>query len=95
MEDFVESVISSSLGYIESKSEWKLLLKDNTSSIYRNVKITAAMAQWVRAFVPQAEGWVFESQPRQNLVVKTGRDSFNAKRSAMGVSVTGPRRWPL
>ena len=27
--------------------------------------ITAAMAQWVRAFVPQAEGWVFESQSRQ------------------------------
>ena len=25
----------------------------------------AAVAQWVRAFAPQAEGWVFESQPRQ------------------------------
>ena len=23
---------------------------------------TAAVAQWVRAFAPQAEGWVFESQ---------------------------------
>ena len=25
----------------------------------------AMAAQWVRAFVPQAEGWVFEFQPRQ------------------------------
>ena len=30
------------------------------------------MAQSVRAFVLHAEGWVFESQPRQTLVVKTG-----------------------
>ena len=50
------------------------------------------MAQWVRAFAPQAEGWVFESQPRQSYVVKTGSDSSTAKRSAIGVSVTGPRR---
>ena len=27
--------------------------------------IIAAMAQWVRALAPQAEGWVFESKPRQ------------------------------
>ena len=26
-------------------------------------RAAAAVAQWVRAFVPQAEGWVFESQP--------------------------------
>ena len=25
---------------------------------------TAAVAQWVRAFAPQEEGWVFESQPQ-------------------------------
>ena len=24
-----------------------------------------AVAQWVRAFASQAEGWVFESQPQQ------------------------------
>ena len=35
------------------------------------------------------------SHPRQTQVVKTGRDSSTAKRSATGVSVTGPRRWPL
>ena len=35
---------------------------------------------------------VFESQPRQTLVVKTGTDSSTAKRSAISVSVTGPRR---
>ena len=43
-------------------------------------------------FTSQAEGSVLESQPWD---VKTGNDSSNAKRSAIGVSVTGPRRWPL
>ena len=56
---------------------------------------TAAMAQWVRAFTSHAEGWVFEYQSRQTYVVKTGSDSSIAKRSALGLSVTGPRRWPL
>ena len=28
-------------------------------------KIAGAVAQWVRAFARQAEGWVFESKPRQ------------------------------
>ena len=31
----------------------------------------------------------------KDLSVKTGGDSSTAKRSAIGVSVTGPRRWPL
>ena len=48
----------------------------------------------VRAIAPQADGWVFESQPLQTRVVKTGSDSSNAKRSATGVSVSGPRRCP-
>ena len=52
----------------------------------------AVVAQWIRAFAPQAEGLVFESQPRQTLIVKTGSDSSTAKRSAIGVIVTGPRR---
>ena len=30
----------------------------------------AAVAQWVRAFAPQAEGWVFLSQPQQTQAVK-------------------------
>ena len=30
-----------------------------------NVELTAAVAQWARAFASQWEGWVFESQPRQ------------------------------
>ena len=51
-----------------------------------------AVAQWVRVFAPQGEGWVFESQPRQIQVVKTGSDSSTAKQSITGVSVTGPRR---
>ena len=33
-------------------------------------KMTASVAQSVRAFASQAEGLVFESQPRQTQVVK-------------------------
>ena len=52
----------------------------------------AAVAQWVRAFAPQAESWVFESRLRQTVkVVKTVSDSSTAKRLAIGVSVVGPR----
>ena len=47
--------------------------------------------QWVRALASQAEGWVFESKPRQTIVV-TGIESSTAKRSGTGVSVTGPLR---
>ena len=50
---------------------------------------------WARAFASQAEGWVFEPQPRQTQVVKTGSDIFTAKRLATGVCVTSPRRWLL
>ena len=63
---------------------------------YNPIKeVPTAVVQWVRAFVPQAEWWVFHYHPRQTLVVKTGSDRSTAKRSAIGVSVTGPRRWPL
>ena len=51
-----------------------------------------AIAQSVRAFTPQAEGWVFKSQSPQRSDVQTGSDSFPAKCLAIGVSVTGPRR---
>ena len=54
--------------------------------------ITGTLAQWFRALAQQAEGWIFESQPRQTKVVKTGSDSSTAKRSEIGVSFTGPRR---
>ena len=56
---------------------------------------TALVASWVRALASHVEVLVFESQPRCTLVVKTGCDSSTAVRSAIGVSVTGPRRWPL
>ena len=49
-----------------------------------------AVAQSIKAFDPQAEDWVFESQLRQT--VKTGSDRSTAKRLASGVRVTGPRR---
>ena len=47
--------------------------------------LAAAFAQWMKAFAPQAEGWMFESQPRRTQVVKTGRpsDRSTAKRSAI------------
>ena len=39
------------------------------------------MRKSVGTFAPQAEGWMFESKPRQNEAVKTGSDSSTAKRS--------------
>ena len=42
--------------------------------------VVVVVEQLVRVFAPQPDGWVFESQPRQNLVVKTGSDSSTAKR---------------
>ena len=59
------------------------------STIIR-IQQAAAVAQWVRAFAPQAEGWEFESQPQLG---KSGSDSSTAKLSAIGVSVIGPRRY--
>ena len=50
----------------------------------------ATVAQWVGALALEAEGWVFESRPRQTKVVKTGSDIFTAKRLAICESVTGP-----
>ena len=46
--------------------------------------MAAAVAQWVRAVAPQAEGSVFKS------LLKTGSYSSTAKSSALGASVTGP-----
>ena len=40
----------------------------------------------------QAEDWLFESQPRQTLFVKTGSDGFTAYRSTISESGTGPWR---
>ena len=40
----------------------------------------ATVLQSVRALAWHAKGWVFKSQPRQTLVVKTGNDSSNDKR---------------
>ena len=34
------------------------------------LRLAATVAQWVRAFAPQAEGWEFESQPQQTQVIK-------------------------
>ena len=40
----------------------------------------AAVVQLVRAFAFEAQGWVFESQPWQTQVIKTGSDNFTAIR---------------
>ena len=63
-----------------------LLLKDinfshKSLSQGEQKQMTAAVAQWVRALAPQAEGWVFESGQRH--IVKTGSDSSTAERSAI------------
>ena len=50
------------------------------------------VAQWVKAFAQQAEGWEFESQSRQTQVVKRFGDSSTDKSLAIGMRVTGPRR---
>ena len=62
-----------------------------TFYLLRN-SISEAVALSVRAFNTHVEGWMFESQPRHNKVVKTGNDNSIAKRSATGVGFTGPRR---
>ena len=53
---------------------------------------TAAVEQSVRAFASQAEGLVFESQPRQTQGVEIGSNSSTAKPSATDVSVAGLRK---
>ena len=52
--------------------------------------ITVALAQSARAFAPQAEGLMFEYQPR-----KTGSDSSTVKRSTVGESGTYKRMPPV
>ena len=49
-------------------------------TLQRKPLMTAAMAQLATAFASQTDGWVFECQPVQTLVVKTGSDSSTAKR---------------
>ena len=51
-----------------------------------------AVAQWVRAFAPQAESCVFESQTQQTEVVRTGSDSSTTQRSKIRVGVMSPQR---
>ena len=59
------------------------------------IRGVAVVAQLVRVFTLCAEGWVFEFQPRQTLVVKTGSDSFTAEHWATSVNVTGLQRLPI
>ena len=56
-------------------------------------KIAAAVAVGLERLPRKRK--VGRSQPRQTYVVKAGSDSSTAKRSALGVSDTGPRGWPL
>ena len=56
------------------------------------IRGVAVVAQLVRVFTLCAEGWVFEFQPRQTLVVKTGSDSSTAEHWATSVNVTSLQR---
>ena len=51
-----------------------------------------AVTHWVRAFAQQEKSRVFESQPRQTQVVKTGGDNPTAKRTALNVNVPSSQR---
>ena len=53
-------------------------------------KLAAAVAQWFRAFAPQAEGWEFESKSQQTLVVKT-----NAKCHTLGIMCECHEFWEM
>ena len=59
-----------------------------------SIGLAAGVAQSVRAFAPHAEGWLFETQPRQTEVGKKGSHSSSAICSATGahVGATGLRR---
>ena len=50
--------------------------------VWHKQSLAAQVAQSVRAFTPQNWSLVFESQPRQTLIVKTDSDSSTARRSA-------------
>ena len=65
-------------------SDKKRVLKSTLNSENVSVQyliacqLTAAVAQLVWEFAPQAKDWVFESKPWQTYVVKTGSDNFTA-----------------
>ena len=63
-----------------------------TYNFFKRSLLIEAVVQLVRALAPEAEGSVFESQLRQTYVVITYIDSSIAKRSVIGVNVTGSRR---
>ena len=76
------------------KRSSKLFLLPGDSKMINSASAAAVVvAQSVRGSAPQAEGWMFEFQPRQTQVVKTGSDRFSdrftVKRSAIVVSGTG------
>ena len=67
-------------------------MKQSTAEFNLHTKSPRQWRNVLEHFFSQNEGWMFDSQPRHTYVVKTGSDSSTAKRSAIGVSVTGPRR---
>ena len=77
---------------LSEKQKFKKSLAYLLCTTFITSERTATVAQWVRALAPKFEGWEFESQPRQTNVVRTGSGSSTAKRSEIGVRVTGSRR---
>ena len=74
------------------RSAFRAFAYEHTDMFNFSIKCTYTLPGGLKRSPRKAEGWVFESQPRQTLVVKTGSDNSTAKRSAIGVSVTGARR---
>ena len=62
--------------------------------IFLNIEVNSFLTA-VRTYVPQAEGWVFESRAQQTSFVKTHSDRSDAKHSAIVVIVMGPRIRPI
>ena len=68
------------MAVIDANNSFICILTTNFSTPQLFLFAGTAVAQAVRAFAPQAEGWVLESQPRQTYVVKTG---FNSSTSTL------------
>ena len=52
---------------------------------FSQIEITAAVAQWIKAFAPQVGGWMFESRPRRP---KSAKRSVSRVSRVLGDTVT-------
>ena len=80
---------------MEIQCEALYVAKTSTSILHIHVLLNGLVIKgcnysnyWHSRFAPHAEGCVFESQPRQNKVVKPCSDRPTAKHSVIGMTVT-------